>query len=55
MDEDVYVIFGDEPRSDGSNIYGIHKTFDGANNELERLSLIKPWIDYHIEEFGLWE
>ena len=55
MDEDVYVIFGDELRSDGDNIYGIYKTFSSAETELEALELRKPWVEYHIEEFGLWD
>jgi hypothetical protein len=55
MDENVYVILGDEPRWNGSNIYGIHKTLEGAKRHMKRLPLQKPWINYHIEEVKLWE
>lgn len=54
MDQDVYVIFGDTPSTDGSNIYGIYKNLDSAEQELELLELRKPWIEYHIEVFGLY-
>ena len=52
---DVYIIFGDEPRSDGYNIYGVFKSEESAKDEIELLKERKQWIDYHIEEFGLWE
>ena len=55
MDEDVYIVFGDEPRADGSNIYGVFKSLSSANDEIEMAKQRKPWIDYHIEVFGLWE
>lgn len=54
-DGDVYVIFGDTPRSDGGNIYGIYTTINGANEEVELLKSMRPWEEFHIEEFGLWE
>lgn len=52
---DVYIIFGDEPRSDGDNIYGVYKNLSSAEKEVELLKERKPWVDYDIEEFGLWE
>ena len=55
MNEDVYIVFGDEPRSDGSNIYGVFKSFSSAEQQVELSKLRKPWVDYHIEEFGLWD
>lgn len=54
MNEDVYIIFGDEPRADGYNIYGIYKSLDSAKQELELAKLRKPWVEYHIEVFGLY-
>lgn len=50
---DVFIVFGDEPRSDGDNIYGVFKTRRLAEKEIELLIKRKPWVDYHIEEFGL--
>ncbi len=52
---DVYVIFGDTLRADGGNMYGIYVTLDAAKEEMELLKQRKPFIEYHIEEFGLWE
>lgn len=52
---DVYIIFGDEPRADGCNIYGVFKSESSAEDEILLLKERKPWVDYHIEEFGLWE
>ena len=51
--EDVYIIFGDEPRSDGYNIYGVFKSEASAKKEIELLNERKPWVDFHIEVFGL--
>ena len=53
-DKDVYIIFGDVPRSDGSNIYGVYIDLPAAEEALEYAELQKPWVDYHIEVFGLW-
>lgn len=55
MNEDVYIVFDDEPRSDGSNIHGVFKNLSSAEQQLEICKLRKPWIDYHIEVFGLWD
>ena len=55
MDEDVYVVFGDEPRADGENIHGIFKSLSSAEQEVELAKQRKPWVEYHIEQFGLWE
>jgi len=52
---DVYIIFGNELRSDGNNIYGVFKSEASAKDEIELLKEIKPWLDFHIEVFGLWE
>lgn len=55
MNEDVYIVFGDESRSDGYNIYGVFKSLSSAEQQVELCKLHKPWVDYHIEEFGLWD
>ena len=52
---DVYIIFGDVPRSDGSNIYGVYKNLSSAVDEVEMLTQRDPDTEYHVEEFGLWE
>lgn len=52
---DVYIIFGDEARSDGNNIYGVFKSKTSAEDEVLLLKERKPWLDFHIEVFGLWE
>lgn len=54
-DGDVYVIFGDVPRSDGGNIHGIFTTLEVANEEKKNLERIRPFEEFHIEEFGLWK
>lgn len=51
---EIYIIFGDVPRSDGSNIYGVYKTLSLAKEEIELLKERVPWSEYHIEEFWLW-
>ena len=52
----LYVVFGDEPRSDGDNIYGIFTHENTAQQIMEDVyKHQKPWIDFHIEEFALWE
>ena len=51
---DVFIIFGDIPRSDGSNIYGVYRTLDAAEQELELAELRRPWKEFHIEKFCLW-
>lgn len=50
---DVYILFGDSARSDGSNIYGIFTTLEAAQNEKEYMEGIRP-EEFHIEEHGLW-
>ena len=32
----VYIVFGDEPRTDGDNILGVFASFDLANNFVEK-------------------
>ena len=54
-DNDVYIIFGDCQRSDGSNIWGVYKTFEGAKKEIELLNLEHSYLRYHVEEFLLHE
>lgn len=52
---DVYLIFGDTPRSDGGNIYGIYTSESSAEEEKKLLEERRPFDEFHIEEFGLWE
>ena len=52
-DIDVYIIFGDMARSDGSNIYGVFKNLHIAKEEVELLKQRMPWTEFHIEEFVL--
>lgn len=54
-DKDVYIIFGDDPRSDGLNIYGVFTSLKSAEDEVARLSSRRPWDEFHIEEHALYE
>lgn len=51
---DVYIIFGDSARSDGSNIHGIFTTLSSAEDEMKLLKDRRPWEEFHIEEFGIY-
>ena len=52
---DVYIIFGDTPRSDGCNIYGVFTNEESAKEEVGLLEERRPWEEFHIEQFGLYE
>lgn len=54
-DKDVYIIFGEDSRSDGDNIYGVYLTLKSAEDEVARLSSLRPWDVFHIEEHALYE
>lgn len=52
----VYIIFGDEPRSDGDNIEAIFNTRMGAEEHIEMLERkYGDYTDYHIEEFEVFD
>lgn len=55
MKGDVYIIFGESARSDGSNIYGVFTTLESAKKIVEHLKEIRPFEEFSIEEHGLWE
>ena len=50
----VFIIFGDVARNDGSNIYGVFANLESAKEELEYLKEIRPFEEFSIEEHGLW-
>lgn len=52
---DVYIIFGDSARSDGSNIHGVFKNLQSAEEEKKRLEEWRPFEEFHIEVHGLYE
>lgn len=52
---DVYIVFGESARSDGSNIYGVFKSQSSAEREVGYLKERRPFEEFHIEEHGLWE
>lgn len=54
-DKDVYIIFGDDLRSDGLNIYGVFASLKSAEDEVARLSSRRPCDEFHIEEHALYE
>ena len=49
----VYIVFGDEPRTDGDNILGVFASFDLAHNFVETYysdSIYPPTImDFEVE------
>lgn len=51
---DVFIIFGDVARNDGSNIYGVFTNLESAKEEVEYLKEIRPFEEFSIEEHGLW-
>ena len=52
---DVYIIFGDSARSDGSNIYGVFKNLQSAEEQKKHLEEWSPFEEFHIEVHGLYE
>ena len=57
MNQNVYIILGDDPRSDEENIYavyGVYKTLSSAENNKKILEEKNGrWMSYHIEAFEL--
>lgn len=51
---DVYIIFGESSRSDGSNIHGVFTNEESAKEEAELLKQIRA-EEFTIEVHGLWE
>lgn len=54
-DDVVYILFGDTVTDDGLNICGVFRSLESAEEERDFLLENGPFIDYHIEEFGLRE
>lgn len=54
IEGNVFIIFGDSARSDGSNIWGVYTTYILANESLEYFSQVRPDIEFHVEDFYLW-
>lgn len=51
----VWILFGDEPRSDGKNIEGIYTTEEAAEDNLRCLEQCCYQFGYHIEEHDVLE
>jgi hypothetical protein len=51
--EYVYIVFGDDVRSDGENIYGIHRLKKAAKDDMDCWKEIRPDMIFHIEKHAL--
>ena len=51
--EYVYIVFGDDVRSDGENIYGIHRLKKAAKDDMDFWKETRPDMIFHIEKHAL--
>lgn len=53
--EDIYILFGDDVRSDGENIHGVYLSLESANRDMEYWKEMRPDMVFHIEQHALYD
>ena len=53
--EDIYILFGDDVRSDGYNIRGVYRSLESAKKEEEYWKETRPDTIFHIEQHALYD
>lgn len=53
--KDIYILFGDDVRSDGENIHGVYLSLESANRDMEYWKEMRPDMVFHIEQHALYD